>query len=254
MNRPGMNHKLILAGLLLLTLSLRLWAAYSLRLMAKDGIKYLRMAHYFHQGEFSRGLAIDYHPLYPLLIAPVYNWFPEPEQAGQLISLIFGTLTLWPLYWLGLRLFSPTIALIVGLLFACHPYLIRVSADVLSEATYMFFFTAAVALGWQALLSNRHRYYFLAAASGSMAYLSRPEGILAVLILLAWTLLPTKDRQLRSRIKTAVAIILAVVLLAFPYMLYLRQETGHWTLTKKKSIKTLLGIHHDYPNQGIGRQ
>jgi hypothetical protein len=233
--------------LILIALIIRIIAVYNVGMIAKDGIKYLKIASYFSQGNFQKGLAEDFHPLYPLLIAPIYSCFAEPEHAGQLVSIVLSSLTLIPVYWLALILFNLPTAVLASILYACHPYLVRISVDVLSEPTYNFFFIAAIALGWQAFSSKKGRYYFLAAAAGSMAYLARPEGIGTIFILILWAMLadisrPKNKKRSRLRLVALTSIILAFLLVAFPYLFYLRQETGSWILTKKKSLKTLVGL------------
>jgi asparagine N-glycosylation enzyme membrane subunit Stt3 len=231
--------------LCLIALVIRITAAHNAGMIAKDGIKYLRMAEQFSQGRFHKGLAEDFHPLYPLLIAPLYPLFSEPERAGQFVSVVLGTLTLLPIYFLGLKIFNFPTAAIASLLFACHPYLVRTSAEVLSEAVYIFFYAVAIALGWQALTSKKYRYFFLASAAGSLAYLVRPEGLLALFILALWLFVDGVRhfrRDYRRKLAVFASMGLAFFLLAFPYMVYLKIENGSWMLTKKKSLKTLIGL------------
>ena len=236
---------LALIILILIALVIRITAAHNAGMIAKDGIKYLEMAEHFSQGEFHKGIAEDFHPLYPLLIAPIYPLFSEPERAGQFVSVVLGSLTLIPVYFLGLKIFNFPTAVIASLLFACQPYLVRTSAEVLSEATYIFFYVLAIALGWQALISKKYRYYFLASVAGSLAYLTRPEGLGTLFILVLWVMVAGARqfrRDYRQRLVAVTSIALAFFLLAFPYLLHLKLETGSWMLTKKKSLKTLIGL------------
>lgn len=228
--------------LILIALVIRIIAAQNAGMIAKDGIKYLQMAEHFSRGELDKGLAEDFHPLYPLLIAPIYSLFSEPERAGQFVSVVFGAFTLISVYFLGLKIFNFPTAVIASLLFACHPYLVRTSAEVLSEATYIFFYAVTIALGWQALTSKKICYYFLASVTGSLAYLTRPEGIGTLLILLLWVMVVVARRQ---RLAAITSMALAFLLLAFPYLFYLKLETGSWMLTQKKSLKTLIGLSQD---------
>lgn len=234
-------RSLYLILLILIALVIRIIAAQNAGMIAKDGIKYLQMAGHFSRGELDKGLAEDFHPLYPLLISPIYPLFSEAERAGQFVSVILGTLTLIPVYFLGLKIFNFPTAVIASLLFACQPYLVRTSAEVLSEATYIFFYATTIALGWQALTSKKICYYFLASTTGSLAYLARPEGIGTLFILALWVL---ASRVRGRRLAAITSMSLAFLLVAFPYLFYLKLETGSWMLTKKKSLKTLIGLSH----------
>lgn len=231
--------------IILISLFIRIIAAYNAGMIAKDGIKYLQIAEHFSQGKLHKGLAEDFHPLYPLLIALIYPLFSEPERAGQFVSVVLGTLTLIPIYFLGLTIFNFPTAVIASLLFACHPYLVRVSVEALSESTYIFFYATTIALGWQALTGKNYCYYFLASATGSLAYLARPEGLGTLFILALWALAAGAGHfrgDYRRRLTAIASMALAFFLLAFPYLVYLKLETGSWVLTKKKSIKTLVGF------------
>jgi len=102
-------------------------------------------------------------------------WMTAFFLAGGLVSVVFGSLALMPIYLLTRRLLGQKAALICGLFFACHPVLSRYVADVLSEGAYSFFFLWGIYFAWRALETKNLRYFPLTGVFAILAYLIRPR-------------------------------------------------------------------------------
>ncbi|MDY7030652.1 MAG: glycosyltransferase family 39 protein [Thermodesulfobacteriota bacterium] len=210
-----------------------------------DGIKFLAQTECFKQGDFVKGLEFAFHPLYPITIAIFSHFIHDTQLAAQLISIISGSLLVIPVFFLGRKLFNHSIGFITGLLVAFHPHLVRKSVDVLSESLYILFFMMCIYIGWSAIKRGKSLLYFLAGAFGALAYLTRPEGLIALVGIGIWIfIIRLKERSLSNKkVLTSLFLLLfGFTVFASPYLMYLRGETGHWTLTKKKSTLKLMGI------------
>jgi 4-amino-4-deoxy-L-arabinose transferase-like glycosyltransferase len=206
-------------------------------LIAIDGTGfYLKPAQYFASGRWMDGLANGYHPLYPMLVALFSKVLGDFELSGQLVSVLLGTLTVIPIYYLVKDAFGGWAAFVSSLFLAILPHHVAISADFLSDPTYTFFFISAVWLGWEALRGDGWRFPFLAGLATGFAYLTRAEGIGVLLVLGPWLLFRSYQRN-----RYAVLILfVSFLLVASPYFLYLRSYTGTWTISRKPSVNRVI--------------
>lgn len=245
-NQKNNNDKRNLFILLLLALSIRIILYPHLHLIAKDGaFQYIPVAKLYAGGEFKEALSQMQAPLYPFLIALVSKSGLNMESAGRLISLIFSTLTIIPLYFLGKRLFKRSmICFLAGFLFATHPYFVRFSVDVLKEAPYIFFFVTAVWLSYEALSSEKLWLYLLAGITIGFSYLTRADGIEILIIVSLWILFQ-KISEFRKTYKRRIGAFFLLSAFSFvlvvPYLWHIKQTTGEWNLSKKIKLEVLIG-------------
>ena len=249
--------------LLILSLSLRIYAWYATPIIGRDGLDFIGMAKHFFEGNFLPGLGYPFHPLYPLLITLGSLCGLEFEHAGKIVSLVLGIFTIISLYIIGKKMFTKTIAFIAAFLLAIHPYATRLSVDVMSDPAYFFFYVTGFGLGYAAINRQKPYLFFLAGIASSLAYLTRPEGISVMLITGMWILinllipLPisqsnidnniTQDSirvriSIKRSIKYITFLLIGFLILSFPYILYIKSETGTWRLSKKKSLSNVTGV------------
>jgi hypothetical protein len=237
------NEKINLATLLLLSLLLSIYLFFRTYVVSLDGaFQYIPLAKDFASGFFRRALSHNQQPLYPLIIAFVSRWAPDFELAGKLVSSFFGILIIFPVYFLGKRIFDAKIAFLSTLLLTIHPYVRRFSADVLKESTFLFFFGTAIWFAWRTI-QNEKRYPFLFIPILSvLAYLVRPDGIEVLLVVFPY-LLFVKKFSISERKRTAILLlIISSCIFLLPYLFYLRELRDEWTLSKAKSIVEMLGL------------
>ncbi|MGZ3621117.1 MAG: hypothetical protein ACXVAA_11500, partial [Candidatus Binataceae bacterium] len=70
---------------------IRLYLVLTSYCIAADGVAYIAMAREFHAGRAHDALAWVFSPLYPLLISIIYRAIPDWELAGELLSMVLGT-------------------------------------------------------------------------------------------------------------------------------------------------------------------
>lgn len=126
---------IVLAGLLI-----RLATAYNTHIINPDGTLYIDQAKAIYFGQWHLALScLSFLSNYPPLIAGAYSILHDWIVAARSISILFGVLTLIPLYLLQRRFFDRPISCLVTLLFAFHPVFMRSSVDLVREPLYWFF-------------------------------------------------------------------------------------------------------------------
>jgi 4-amino-4-deoxy-L-arabinose transferase-like glycosyltransferase len=234
------NEKRDLIFLVPFALALRMLLYKWTYVIAIDGTGfYLIPAQYFASGRWMNGLAIGYHPLYPMLVAFFSKVIGDFQLSGQMVSVLFGTLTVIPIYYLARGAFSGWTAFISSLFLAILPRHVALSADFLSDPTYTFFFISAVWLGWEALRRDDWKTIFCAGLATGLAYLTRAEGIGVLLVLGPWLLfrgVRSPSWDYRRNGFACFMLLFSFLLVASPYILYLRSYTGTWTISRKPAV------------------
>ncbi len=258
-------------GLLLaLAAVVRLYVLVNTAVIAIDGIEYIQVAKLYTTLNLSEALRQSHPPLYPVLITIFHSSGVSWELAGQLVSFVTGVLTLLPLFFLVRGAFSSTasagcqddmpegqsaagqdtglkVALVTGLLFAFQPELARYCGQVRTEASYIFFAMCAIYFGWNAMTTGRARHFALLGLFCAFAYLTRPEGLLVLIISFAWVLLGLARRRhlsWRVRLGGLVIALLPAFLVAGSYAVYISTvplpQMGRPRITLKRDIQSLI--------------
>src|SRR5262249_20273145 len=107
----------------------------------------------------------------------VLSW----QYSAQLANLLTGVLLAIPMYYLGKTLFGSWVGFGAALLFQCLPVPARVTADALSERTFLLCAITSLLFGVWVLQTGPPRWFALRGLSGGIAYLTRPEGALILL-------------------------------------------------------------------------
>ena len=226
--------------------SLLTWLAMHTEVMFADGIRYVAAARAIDQGSWHEVLTrAEDHPAYPLTIAAAHRLlggtFPEDWQAaGQAASVAAGVLLVIPVYLFALELYGAQAAWLACVLFYTVPLTGHVLADVLSEGTFLLFWTSGC---WTALRFLRHgSLSWLLASVGlaALAYLTRPEGILLPVALAGTMALVVLSPSLRLPWpvwrRAVLFLVVGPLLLAGPYVV---AKGGIGT---KPAVSRLLGL------------
>jgi len=237
------SEKIDLAILLLTSLLLSIYLFFRTYVISLDGaFQFIPMAKMFASGLIKQAIAYGgQQPVYSLFISLLSKWVPDFETAGKLVSAFFGILVIFPIYFLGRRIFDRKIAFLAVLFLVIHPYFRRFSADVLKDSTYLFFCASAIWFSWRTLESEKKYPYLLIPVFSAMAYLVRPDGIEVLFIVFLFLLFIKKFVLPQRRWIPIFFLILSVGILFTPYLLHLRETAGEWALGKTKTIGMILG-------------
>ncbi|MCA1815657.1 MAG: glycosyltransferase family 39 protein, partial [Acidobacteria bacterium] len=206
------------------------------QVITPDGVGYVTLARSLAAGDFRAGFSTYWSPLYPLLVAGASLLFRDAEFAGRFVSVVAGALLVVPSYRLIRVWYGTRAARLAACLAALHPLLIYYSSALLTESTYTLLFTSGVLAGWSALATGRARAHLLAGATFGACYLLKPEAAGFLPLLLAAVVgqnFFTGTSRLQTTARNALLLCAGFMLLAAPYLFYLRHETGAWTLSGK---------------------
>lgn len=224
---------------------LRFFVAVNTEVIAVDSVEYIRLAKAFSSGDYMGALDAKRPPLYPALIGLASFIMSDFESAGRLVSLVFGTLAIPLVYFLGRRVFDEKTGLVAAAFAAAHPYMLRYSGDVLTEALYYFLVASVALLGLKAVIEKSPLIMFLAGIAGAFAYLTKPAGLV---VLIAMTLFVAFERPgrihsgWRQRLILLFSLWAVFIIMALPYLVFIYRETGAASLTGKISSADFLSL------------
>lgn len=235
----------ILSLILAFAFALRIFLIIYPEVIHNDGIEYIRHAKQISSGDWTGGKA---PPLYPALVAFNYSFIRNYELAGILVSVIFGSLLVFPIFYLGRELFNEKTGVLAAIFASVHPFLYIHSGSVLTESTYHFLLATSVLFGWKAFCEGKLQHLLLFSLSTTFAYLTRPEAIGFLFVFSIWVLFfnpPNGRRYWIKRVGMILLGVLAFIIFSSPYLIQIRKETGRWTITKKMNISAEFPSEND---------
>jgi hypothetical protein len=176
------------------------WEIYHTEATFADGLRYIHRAERFESESWKAGLVrgID-HPLHPLGIAVAHRLLGGTGPASWQHAAIWmcfasAVMLVIPTYLLALELFGPQAAWLACVLALVNPIVGYVVVNVLSESTFLLWWTFGLWGAVRFLREGRFLWLPLAIGLSALAYLTRPEGILlpaaVVLTLLVLPIVP----------------------------------------------------------------
>jgi 4-amino-4-deoxy-L-arabinose transferase-like glycosyltransferase len=131
---------------ILLGLGLRLWVCLHTVIVNPDGALYIHqaMALYFNNWSSLKTCGLTFLSSYPVLIAGGYYLVHDWILSARLISLLFGTALLIPLYLMLKEWVREDSAILCLLVFAVTPVLVSNSAELVRDPISWFFLCAGV--------------------------------------------------------------------------------------------------------------
>jgi len=215
----------------------RLIAATGSAIFGTDGGHYLLMADWMREGRFHEALLLTYHPLYPLLTAALRSVTPSTELAGELVSTTLGSAAAIPLFAAVRGVFGRPTAFLTGLIYAFGHPLVEVQSDVMTEGAYFFFLFGTLWLTFRMTAEPGPVRGAVLGASAAAAFLTRPEGLLAIALSLAWpaVFILRHHRAPALRIAGIATTALVILLMTSPYLFWVKVQRGHWALSVRPS-------------------
>lgn len=239
----------ILLGLVLLSFAIRLCFINVPQNIGDDAANYAVLGKNLIEGRGFVGISgqIDLYssPLYPFFIGIFHLFIENIELAGRLVSVLFGTLLIVPVYFLSKRIYNKKIAIISSSLVVFYFILIQYSIEVLSESIYTFLITFGVLIGYIALVEQKNILYLLAGITFGLCYLARAEGIGYIFILILmmgiFWLINQKREPKRKLFICSILLILGLFIISTPYLVFFHDQTGHWIVGQKGGVSLEYG-------------
>ncbi|HEY3175076.1 MAG TPA: glycosyltransferase family 39 protein [Candidatus Polarisedimenticolia bacterium] len=243
-------------------LAVRAGAAWFCGAAQPQEIRYITIARGIASGQGFVGLDNRYPdiiqpPLYPLILSWVFR-LPGPELGlARGVSALMGALMVFTGAGMARRLFGERAARRTAWLVAVYPLLSHMSGAAITESTFTLLVTCAVLVLWRSLDAEVPPGKGLPlAASGALlglSFLTRPEGLtyLGAAALVAVVSGLARQRAVSSRLQAAAIRSLwlagGFLVVAFPYLAWVRIETGRWLLAPKA---VLVQVHHELIQEG----
>lgn len=194
----------------------------------------------FHDGAYQFG------PLHLYAVGAVLKVWPDRADAGRAVSLLFGTLSVLPLYFLTRRLFGWKAGLVAGLGFAAWGMHIQMSTTAASEALSLFLLLgvlASFARGWE---EGRMRPLFISAVLLNLACATRYDTWMLIPLLSVLLLFGDRDKV------AAVTRAVLFALLCLPFPLFWMQGNEVATGSALYPVKFIQDFHDSWAAAGVG--
>jgi 4-amino-4-deoxy-L-arabinose transferase-like glycosyltransferase len=204
----------ILISIFTLGFLIRLFACHNTFIVNPDGVLYINQAKAMYFGQWGEltSCIIGYVSNYPILIVSAYTIFGDWILAAKAVSLLFGSMTLIPLYLLLRRFFDKEISMLSTLLFAVIPVFVGRSADVVRGPIYWFF----LALGLYFFVRSGDKRYRLLILLSCLSFLiaawARVEAILVIVMSFFYILAVRQEKKLE---KLAIFVMPVIFFLLF---------------------------------------
>ena len=185
-------------------------------------IYYSRAVEIYNNGSYS---PTQYPMGYPLILASSFYLLGMSIHSAHVITAVFGSLTVFPVYFLTKELFTQKIAVISAFLIAITPLHILISAGLWSDAPALFFLTTSIYFLVRYNKTEHSRYLYLFAIFVAFATLIRYTS--AVFFLFAFIYLLFRKKDILSFLKKKdlyIAILICLIVLA-PQLIY---NTSHF--------------------------
>jgi hypothetical protein len=236
----------VVAALTGLALALRFYLSLLSYCISGDGVAYLVIAKRIAAGDYAQALASVFPPLYPALIVAVHAIVPSWELAADLISAIFGGLTVIPIFYLFREMLDRRdLAIVAAALTAIDPELVGYSASVRTEAGYICLLAFAVWMALIAIRSARIRWALTSGAITGVAYIYRTEAVGFALFVPVFVVLGAfiwRRWRLGWALEAALAFGAAYLIVASPYVWYLSQSAGHLAFSREFRAAVMYGM------------
>ena len=223
--RVSAREKLAIVAVVLIAAGVRLWDLPRLELSHFDeGV-------YAYWGQEALGLPWQYPyrelyspPLFPKLVGLSYLIVGRSGPAAVLPSALLGVATVAALWWLGRRVFSPTVGLLGALLLALSDLHITYSRAALVDVSLTFLLVLAVLCFCEMLRSGSWVWTVGAGLATGLAWNTKYNGFLpvvAAVMTVAWAVLRTRGLKRDGAVPERVAVAAVIALACYvPWFLH----------------------------------
>ena len=250
---------LVLSIIFFISLGLRITQPFLTDRITKDGVLYVHMAEDITQSDskykpFERNRRMP--PLYIYMIAGASKYLNiSPETAGRVISILFGTLLIIPVFFIAKYIFDARVAGFAAFLIGVNPYLIDISSSIMRDSLFATLLFTTLWLILKSLTCTNNKSYIYWGISGiflTLAIATRNEGIEIVgtvfLFIFLCNILKRSQFNLKLNIMKLFAgfmLMLSVsYLVSIPVTNSLKNTSSTWTLVDQRIPGYFKAIMH----------
>lgn len=203
-----------------------------------DEVNYLKLAAAAKMNGLNHVLHTYWPPICPLAVALFSYLIPNFELAGRLFSILCASMVIVPIFFFVKSHFDKNIAFISALFIAFFSFSAYFSARAETEFIYSIVAIGGILIGWNVLKNKKLTKAFVVGVLFGLAYLTRPEGIGFLITFWVISLVVIISQIInKKKVLPYIMIILlsgtGIAIVSFPYLLFLRQATGTWTISTK---------------------
>lgn len=205
-------------------------------------------------GNFYGVLDTYWAPVYPTLIGIASFFVDSPTVPAIVVSVLANSLIVPLNYILVRQSYERREGLIAGVIALFFPHLVNSVIQLGSENVFVPLMLGVLIAAWKGIQKGSAMLFLVTGSLLGLAYLSRPEAIgyliFFVLIILGYNQILRRSAGGRS-VPQLAALGLGFFLLATPYLIFLKNETGRWTVSGKAAINTIASdLENDAPSDG----
>jgi len=240
-------NKRTIVWIFLLGFLIRLYAALNTYVVNPDGTIYIYQAKalFYAQWDQLTSCGIDYLSIYPFLILGAHSVFQDWIISARAVSMLFGFLTLIPLYLICMLFFQRALSGMILLILIMIPFLVDTSADVVRDPVSWFF--VVLGLYFFLLQWETHRYRILLVLSGlafSIGVLARVEALLMIVVSFFYLCLTKQEKKLARLAYFTLAI--ALIILLFCLAILLLGVSGDNIMRGREVVDKGFGLYTAY--------
>lgn len=237
----------ILAGIFLIAVAVRI-IKFDDPDLVMDSVVYSRLGK--NLIEFGRytfcenfNMGIFFPPGYPIFIGLTDLFFNDLFFSAKLVSFIASGGSILLAYIVGKELYDAESGLFAAFLFAVYPVIILISVQGYSDAPFICFLLLSIYLFILSLRIDRTIIYALMGIAFAMTFFMRPEGVFLLILpfLQLFGIFSNKLTIGRKYLPKCLLVLIVFVLIISPYMLFLKDYTGKFTLSGKGNVSMILG-------------
>ena len=248
------RHHLVLA-VLMLALVVRVIALVHSSVINDDGPLYIHQARALLNGDWHSASAcgFPYLSIYPFLIIPFFSLTGDWILSAQAICLVFGFLTLVPIYLINRYFFDEKVSAAATFVFAVNPVLVELSVDVTKDMVGWFF----ALWGMYFFIQSQKKPYYpsLSSIFFVLAMLARIEIALFILASYLYLFVFQKEQKLRLIFYFSLPLVLLASFAVFGFFIFKGADVNLFSGYLYPKIRIYLDAFRNYEfiNSGLKR-
>lgn len=205
-----------ISWILLLAIFIRLYACSTTYIVNPDGVHYIYQARAIYYGQWSQLTAchLNFVSMLPFFIAGAFAVVRDWIIAGRVVSFVFSTATLIPLFFILRRFLNKTECHLTILVYALIPVLVNRTADIVRGPIFWFFLCMGMLYfirQWDSKHQDRHQINLvLSSLCFLLATWTRTEGAYAIIVSGGYLLFTRGDHRFRRVLSFSIPIALII--------------------------------------------